>query len=288
MLICTKRAGVVIRIPSVALMLAGAWGFLALVTLSAKHSRPIPGWFAVVVATVFILGIRIVRRVGDDFVVTGLRGSEHVPARHAVLGVRMQGGGRYWHLALDLMAHPDFGSADRVEIDSFQPNGTEAIMLAARRAASALGLPEPSLAPGLVDGSSGALSHAGVVDGGNRPSLGNRWAATSSWSKFLVLTGLVSVGWLLVSSLRHPGARLELRCAEPWHVRDSSPTFNYTCQGRTIVDVDDGPATLAAWDPDRRCWIERKLDVVQNHRMSIDVDAVVKTGRCSTAGWPPP
>ncbi len=152
MLIFSKRPGVVIRIPSVGLMLAGAWGLLALTTLAEKHSKPIPGWFAVVVVAVFALGTRIIRRVGDDFVVTGLRRSEHLPARYAVLGVRMRGGGRYWHLALDLMAHPDFGNTNRVEIDSFQPNGTGAIIRAARRAAGALGLPEPILAPGLVDG----------------------------------------------------------------------------------------------------------------------------------------
>ena len=113
------------------------------------------------VAAVFGLGMRVIRRVGDDFVVTGLLGSKHVPARHAVLGVRMQGGGRYWHLALDLMAHPDFEHSDRVEIDSFQPNGTGAIMRAARRAAGTLGLAEPILAPGLVDSSSRTVSDGG-------------------------------------------------------------------------------------------------------------------------------
>jgi len=289
MLIFRARRATVICIPSLALMLAVPWIMIEAASLAgARHSPQVTAGFALAVCAVLAFGTRIVRRVGDEIVSTGLRGSRHVPARQAVLGIRMQARTRYAQLALDVMAHPDFSKPDPepVTIDSFSPNGTEAVMRAARRAASLLGLPEPILAPGLSDGSSRPTDQPDGADVEGF-DLRRRWAETSGWTKLLVLAGLVSGGWMVLSSFLHPGVKLYLTCAQPWHVRDPSPTFNFTCEGSPFVEVQAGPAALEVWDPDRGCWIERRF-VVPKNGARVDVAGVVKSGRCANRGWPPP
>jgi hypothetical protein len=287
MLIFRSRRAVIIRIPSLALLLAGLWVIVQAAALAGgPHEARITGGFAVAVSAVIALGTRIVRRAGDEIVSSGLLGSRYVPARHASLGIRMRGGGRYWSLALDLMVRPDFGSPDAVTIDTFEANGTGAIIRAGRRAAGLLGLPEPILAPGLSDGASRTADHPDGADVGKRFDLRRRWTAASAWTKFLALVVLSSVTWMVFA--RRPGGQLLLICAKSWQVRDPSPTFNLTCVGRTVVDVDAGPATLRVWDPGRSCWIERRFVVPEHRRVAVHVDDEVKVSSCASAGWPPP
>lgn len=289
MLIFRARRATVIRIPSLAPMIGSLWVMAEAATLAAgKHASGLTGGFALAVFVVLALGMRIVRRVGDEIVSTGILGSRSVPARDAVLGVSMRGGGRYWHLALDLMAHRDFRTATPIEIDSFQPNGIAATMRAARRAASLLGLAEPILAPGLSDSSARTDSGPHADDGSRLFSVRERWAAASNFAKFLLVAAVASGVWMIFSSVVRPGAQLELTCVNSWQVRDAAPTFNFTCQGRSVVAVDAGPATLAVWDPARSCWIERRFVVPKRRRVVVNVDRDVKASPCSAEGWPAP
>jgi hypothetical protein len=99
MLIFRKRPATILRIPSLALMLLAPWAMLESTRLmGAKHSPQATFGFALAVCAAFALGFRITRRVGDEIVSTGLTGSRYVLARHAVLGIRMRGGGKYWQL----------------------------------------------------------------------------------------------------------------------------------------------------------------------------------------------
>ena len=287
MLIFRARRAAIIRIPSVALMVAGLWGIVEAAALaSGRHSAQVTGGFAVGVAVVIALGTRIVRRAGDEIASTGLLGSRYVPARHAALGIRMRGAGRYWQLALDLMIRPDFESPNAIAIDRFEANGTGAIIRAARRAAGVLGLPEPILAPGLSDSSSRTPPRPPEAGIGKRFDLRRRWATASGWTKFVVLVVLFSAAWMVFA--RRPAGQLLLICAKSWQVRDPSPTFNFVCLGRTVVSVDAGSAALGVWDPDRGCWVEQSFVVPEHRRVAVDVDAEVKAGRCAAASWPPP
>lgn len=289
MLIFRSRSSAIIRIPTLAVMLAGVWGLIEVTRLAGtKHSLAVTGGFAVVVCSALALGGRVFRRVGDAIVSTGLLGSRQVPARQAVLGVRMRGAGKYWGLDLDLMAHGNFESRDAITLDSFTPNGTQAVMAAARRASTLLGLPEPILAPGLpgVPGRTADTPAGG--DAPERFDIRARWRATSPWAKFLGAMVLASVGWIVGAAFLHPGGKLLLICAQPWPVRDPAPTFSFTCQGRTVIDVDAGPSTLAVWDRQRGCWTEQRLSVPARRRLVVDVDRAVKVAPCSTASWPPP
>lgn len=273
-----------------ALMVAGIWGIVELARLTGqRHTPELTVGFGCAVAAMFAAGTRVVRRVGDQIVVSALSGRQSVSALHAVLGIRMSGSGRYWQLALELMAYPDFERSAAVRVDSFQPSGIEPIMRAARRASTLLGLPHPILAAGLTDSAGrGPAATDSRERFDFRFDLLGRWAAADRWSKLLVLAGVTFGCWMILSSFLHAGAQLQLSCDQSWNVRNQVPTFSYTCQGHSVVDVDAGPGALDIWDPDRRCWIERKFNVPKKRRLLIDVDAALKAGRCAAVDWPAP
>jgi hypothetical protein len=300
-LIFRKRQGVIVRVPTLALVLLGPWAMIEASRLVPSKLPPPPSLLlAAVVSAAFLMGFRIIRRRGDEIVMTGvLGGSRYVPARHAVLRVHVRLGARYGALALDLMPRPDLivdikgGHPDVVTIEDFEPNGTDAVMRAARRAASLLGLPEPMLGPGLI-GSPGRTPQAGGAETRKHLDLPaiwakarHAWAAASSVEKFVVVACTVSITWMSSMSFLQPSATLYLKCANRWHVRNPEPTFNFTCPDDYYVNVHVGSNGLDVWDPDRRCWIERTF-VVPKNGARVDVDDTVKSGRCVHPDWPPP
>jgi hypothetical protein len=296
-LIFSERRASIVRIPAIALILLGPWALIEVSALAggAKHSAQVTWGFAAAVCAAFALGFRIIRRVGDQIVSTGLRGSRSVPARHAVVGIRMWASSKYAQLGLDVMAHPDFDQRepDPLRIDSFAANGTGAAVRAGRRSASLLGLAGPMLAPGLSEDAIQTPASPDGIKAGERFDLRrqvlDRWAALDGWSKFLSLIALLSVIGVASRSFLRPGAQLHLRCAQSWQVRDPAPTFNFTCLGKSeVVSVDPGPGALEVWDPSRGCWVERRFVVPERGAIGVDVDRTVKASPCAKTALPPP
>ena len=204
MLICGKRRGAIIRIPSVALMLAGLWGMMRSSRWSpGEDSKPSPvgspsscaphllwacGWFGgpVMDSSDRPDGQPIracpARRAGDP----------HARQR-AVRAARSRRDGP-----------PGFRTTSP-RSPSTASRRTGRRPFCGRRGAPRALWVFPSRFWPLGSSTTRAepcLTEAAPTD--NRLGFRGRWAAASSWSKFLIVTAAVSVGWLLVSLLRHP------------------------------------------------------------------------------------
>src|SRR5579859_5451879 len=154
--ISLKRATVV-RVPTLAFMLMGPWAVLETSSWAqggGMSPRVTVGFFAAVVA-VMLLGTRVIRRVGEMIVSRGLFVTRTIPARGARVGVATRSTGRYAGIDLDLMtgshfeANPALNRA--LNLETFTPRGINGPMRVASRVAHALNLPDPIVAPWLID-----------------------------------------------------------------------------------------------------------------------------------------
>jgi hypothetical protein len=223
--------------------------------------------------------------VGETIISQGAFNSREISASGALLGVATRSTGRYASIDLDLMTGPHFDASPltnrALNLEKFTPEGLNVPMLVARRAARALNLADPVLAPWLADTSVRA-------DGPPRPRVGlvERWRSSSYGTTLVVLGVAAAAGVALLASSDQ--AHVVVTCRSPSYLRDSAPTFGFTCTGRQVLSFDAGRAKLGIWDSSRACWILRELILPEKGRMTIDLDDVVKTSTCADTSWPPP
>jgi hypothetical protein len=289
MLVFRERTATIIRFPTIAVMLLAAWALLEVGVLSGHTVSSKVEWgFAVAVASTVMLGVRVIRRAGEEIRSVGLVGSRKIAAGRAALGVYTRGTGKYSGIHLELVTRgTDFHSPSRsgtnIAVDVFEPTGLEMPLRVARRAARVLGLPEPLLGPGLVDPTA-----RGPVEGRTGFSLASWWASVSPKARFAALAVVIVVAWTGLTG--RATARLVLRCTVPLTVRDASMTFNFSCAGPAakMLKVPAGHLDLDVWDPRRACWTMRAFDLVADGRIVVDVDEVVRTSNCVETQWAPP
>jgi hypothetical protein len=168
-----------------------------------------------------------------------------------------------------------------LNLETFMPSGIGGARRAASRVALAFGLPDPIVAPWLMD-----TSVRGGASPPRRFALFERWRALSRLSQFLAIAALAGIGWTIFTW--RAGAQLEVSCASPRPLRDSPLSFDFTCVGRQVLNADTGPVAFGIWDDARACWVIRDLVLHENRRTRIDVDEIVKTSPCADRNWPSP
>jgi hypothetical protein len=285
MLFVVPKRATVIKVPTLAIMLLGAWAFIGASDWAiGKATSPQIHWgFALAIATLAMTGTKMVHRIGDSIDIGGVFGTRTVTASKAMLGLAVRSAGRYAGIDLDLMTTPHFElnsmASKALNVETFAASGIDRPMRVAKRVASALGLPEPLVAPWMLD-----TSVSGPSPRTKGPGLKQRWKATSGLAKFMIAVAAFGMAWALLAS--RSGARLAMTCATPRPVR--GPMFNFTCAGRQSVSVDPGAVTLGAWDAERSCWVLRDLILTKKLTTVVDVDALARRGACAQTDWPPP
>jgi hypothetical protein len=285
MLFVIPKRATVIKVPTLAIMLLGAWGLIGARDWAiGKATSPQLQWgFALVIAALTMTGTKMVHRIGDSIDVGGIFGTRTVTASRAMLGLAVRSAGRYAGIDLDLMTTPHFElnsmASKALNVETFTASGIDRPMRVAKHVAKALGLPEPLVAPWMLD-----TSVSGPAPRTKGPGLKQRWKATSALTKFMIAVVAVSMRSALLVS--RSAARLTMTCATPRPVRGL--LFNFTCSGRQSVAVDPGAVTLGAWDAERSCWVLRDLLLPKKLTTVVDVDALVRRGACAQTSWPPP